>query len=147
MVCFFQAIGHQPLRDVPEIQGLDELDGASWVTFTAVRNVAEISDRHRCLKNSDPARTCLRRREGPSQSGSIFAESHFKKATLIFNAITIPKSRCTNQHFIVEVLCLCGEKLTIPTPRKTSTAATPLAHVIVSMPAARLMHMATTGCT
>ncbi len=41
----------------------------------------------------------------------------------------------------------CGEKLTIPTPRKTSTAATPLAHVIVSMPAARLIHMATTGCT
>lgn len=32
-------------------------------------NTAEDSDRHRCFKNSKPARACLGRREGPCQSG------------------------------------------------------------------------------
>lgn len=50
--------------------------GASWVILSAVRNAAECSDRHRCLKNSNPARAFLRRREGPRQSGGIFADSH-----------------------------------------------------------------------
>lgn len=46
-----------------ENQILDKSGGASWVTLSAVRNAAEGRDRHRCFKNSNPARACLRRRE------------------------------------------------------------------------------------
>ena len=37
--------------------------------LTAVRNATEGCDKHLCFKNRNPARACLRRREGPCQSG------------------------------------------------------------------------------
>ena len=46
---FFQAIRHQPQRDMLGNQSLDDPGGASWITLTAVRNAAEGSDMHRCF--------------------------------------------------------------------------------------------------
>ena len=70
-----------------------------------MRNTAESSDRHRCLKNNNPARACLRRPEGPRQS-----EVSLRIVIYLFIARHILFCRCSQMRLKMLVLLLVAER-------------------------------------